>query len=193
MTAHSISDVRSVVYCLGGHPADAFGPAPQRYLPVAFNEATVHAVTQAYRTRASRVQSSATLATEAHQIAVQNVHRALVSILEAVVREGGLGAVPDLDARLRGLMPSGGRFVADVAEDAAVLVNVRGLAARLVAAHDPGGDLTDRLLASPSVFVRLGVAIGLADAEAWDVLSRMRTDLSPAVAAEVRFLLADTE
>ena len=168
------------------------GPSRRDVREVSFAQAQELAA-DAFRERTRRVDSSAYL----HRAYLDAERREAADLLRHVIREDGSEEGVAHEAALRSSLLHYARVLAEIAEDDAELPNVRALATRLLtAAGDARHPLSlrvERLRTSPLPLLRMGVALGLADAGRWRDVRAFLADPHPAVSGQARALLDDAD
>lgn len=157
--------------------------------PVTFDPRTARALADVQADRRERVQSSAALTARLLEL----VKSGLVGLLRFVVHESGSLEGDQIGDRLCEIVRSAPGPVQDilmsVAQDSGQTLGIRTEAARLVARVFPEGNAALVLSKSPVSLVRVGIALGWADAAHWTGVQTLAEDSDSDVSEEARFLL----
>jgi hypothetical protein len=131
------------------------------------------------------------------------LHSASVKVIKDIIRSSELDDTADLERKLYTRL-DGYEFILEyIAMDHRELINVRAMAARLFFARVKSQDYTQRSLANELMaasiakhdipLIRLGVVLGLADAQAWEDVKIFLTDPHPKVKQRAEELLEDAD
>lgn len=169
---------------------DLFG---QEYQPQAQEVKDLRETTQArLRERRSVLQS---------KNVTKVLHFTSVKVIKDIIRSSELDDTADLERKLYTQLDGYELILEYIAMDERELINVRAMAARLFFARIKSQDYTQRSLANKLMassiakhaipLIRLGVVLGLADAQAWDDIKSFLTDPHPKVKQRAEELLED--
>jgi hypothetical protein len=130
------------------------------------------------------------------------LHSISVKVIKAIIRSSELDDTADLEHKLYALLDGHELILRNIAMDHRELINVRAMAARLFFARVKSQNYNQRSLINNMAasiakhdipLIRLGVVLGLADAQAWEDVKSFLTDPHPKVKQRAEELLEDAD
>jgi hypothetical protein len=121
----------------------------------------------------------------------ENIREDTIQLIRDIIRSSSVEEAELLESRLYKQLNGKESILIDVVVDSNELINVRAMAARLYVSKtgQAGAAIRDH----NSALIRLGVLLGYADAEKWELVNEFINDPNPVVADEAKELLEDAK